>query len=106
MTHNDLVKKFEKISLNMFETMKKKNADYAGNDDAFSNFRLVEVLKISTTEQGILVRMCDKFSRISNLLSGKNPEVKNESIQDTLQDLAVYSILLSIIVSETSKREN
>lgn len=73
---------------------KAKNSDYTGGKDPFANFRLVESLGICSVEKGILVRMCDKMSRIAALLE-KEAKVKDESIQDTLMDLCNYSAILS-----------
>jgi hypothetical protein len=73
----------------------KKNADYTGkNDDPFSNFRAVESLGIST-EQGFLTRMMDKMKRIASFTENGSLQVKDESVLDTLQDLANYSCLFA-----------
>lgn len=74
------------------EIAKRKNADYA-SEDAFHNFKIVEQLGLTTTEKGIAVRMCDKMTRISNLLDNP-PQVKDESILDSLSDLSNYSGIL------------
>lgn len=74
------------------ETIKKKNADYAGENDPFQNFRNSEVIGVSV-EEGILVRVMDKITRISNLLS-KDPQVATESIEDTLIDAINYLAIL------------
>lgn len=71
----------------------KKNTDYSGTINPFRNFEIVEKIGVASAEQGILVRMTDKISRISNLLD-KEPEVFDERIEDTLIDLANYSIIL------------
>jgi hypothetical protein len=65
---------------------KKKNEDY-GN--AFLDFGLI----------GILVRMCDKINRISNLKQkNKAPEVIDENIDDTFLDLFNYSVLALCLI--------
>jgi len=96
VNREELTKFFEFKTNQMVETMKKKNADYAGSsgESAFSNFQHVEGLGIATTEQGFLTRMTDKLCRISNLTKAET-QVKDESIQDTLLDLANYSLLLA-----------
>ena len=81
----------------MFAIAEAKNKDYCGdqeNADPFKNFRLVENLGITTTEKGILVRICDKISRISSLLDSSEIHVKDESIEDTILDAANYLIIL------------
>lgn len=77
----------------------RKNNDYAGSENAFKNFTLVEFLTNGsiTTEMGIIVRLCDKLQRVTNLLLGTKSMVKNESIHDTVRDMAVYATILNII---------
>lgn len=80
----------------MQEITKAKNADYTGNDaDPFANFTRVEKLGICSTEQGFLTRMTDKLCRISSFVQKGTLQVKDESVQDTLLDLANYAILMS-----------
>jgi hypothetical protein len=71
---------------------KAKNADYAGDDDPFANFRRSELVGVSV-ERGILVRMTDKLARVSNLLD-KPAAVADESIGDTLDDFTNYAAIL------------
>lgn len=82
-----------------------KNADYAGagGDDPFANFRRVEALGICKTEQGFLVRMADKMSRLSSFVEAGVLQVKDESAEDTLLDLANYALLLAAYLQ--SKKE-
>ncbi len=88
----------------MTEIMRAKNADYTGSSASpFANFTQVENNGICTTEQGILVRMTDKMSRINSLLD-RDAQVKDESIEDTLLDLANYSIILAGYIR--SKRQS
>ena len=73
-----------------------KNIDYAQQNEPFSNFEMVEALKICDVPTGILVRISDKLARIANLLrrNGKMA-VKDERLEDTLLDLINYSIILT-----------
>jgi len=49
--------------------------------------------------------MGDKMIRIANLLRTGTQSVSDESVEDTLTDLAAYSILLSAYLkSEAAKR--
>lgn len=96
MTKNEFFQFLETTYANCVATSKRKNADYAGDDDPFANFRLVEKLGICSVETGILVRMTDKMARITNLLKeGKVNQVKDESVDDTLIDLANYAVILA-----------
>ena len=88
------------------EISRKKNADYTGgNDDPFSNFKAVEVLGISA-EQGFLTRMMDKMKRISSFVEQGELQVKDESVLDTLQDLANYSCLLAGYIQSLKSQQN
>lgn len=79
----------------MLQISKQKNADYTGgNSDPFANFTRVEALGICSTEQGFLTRMTDKMCRISSFVKNGTLEVKDESVEDTLIDLANYCILM------------
>lgn len=82
----------------MIEITRKKNADYAGSgDDPFSNFRQIGNLiqQDGVVEIGFLTRMSDKFSRIGSFVSKGELKVKDESVEDTLLDLANYCILFA-----------
>ena len=76
-----------------FNILRAKNSDYAGNDDALKNFKLVEFLGICPVEVGILVRMCDKMSRMATLINTP-PKVADESFEDTALDLCNYTDIL------------
>ena len=68
----------------LYETYKKKNADY-GN--SFEN---------SLDKHGLIagiIRMDDKMSRLISLNSKKEQQVLDESLRDTLMDLANYAIM-------------
>lgn len=80
----------------MVEITKAKNADYTGvGDNPFANFTRVELLGNCSTEQGFVTRMIDKISRIISFVQKGILEVKDESVEDTLIDLANYCILFS-----------
>lgn len=82
---------------------KAKNADYTGGAaDPFANFKAVEILGI-TTEQGFLTRMMDKMKRIASFAEKGELQVKDESVTDTLRDLANYACLLAGYIE--SKKE-
>ena len=82
-------------------TSRAKNNDYTGaGDDPFANFRIVEHNGISTTEAGMLVRMSDKMSRLATFAKKGVLEVKDESVTDTLKDLANYAALLAAYIED------
>jgi hypothetical protein len=95
MTKKEYFEFSEEFFNSCIEISKKKNADYTGkNDDPFSNFQSVNVLGIST-EHGFLTRMMDKMKRIASFTENGELQVKDESVTDTLKDLANYSCLLA-----------
>lgn len=69
-----------------------KNEDYAGKDNPFRNFESAWVAGVST-ERAILIRILDKLSRVSNLISKKNV-VQDEKIEDTILDAINYLAIL------------
>lgn len=87
----------------MIEITAKKNSDYCGNSNSpFSNFEKAELLGICSNEAGFLVRMMDKVSRIVSFIQQGNLQVKEESVIDSLQDLANYCILLAGYIQSKS----
>lgn len=93
----------EKFFTECLEISKKKNADYTGgNSNPFSNFTSVENLGIKT-EQGFLTRMMDKMARIGSFVSKGELQVNDESVKDTLRDLANYSCLLAGYITSKEK---
>lgn len=88
----------------MIDITRVKNEDYSTSEDPFANFRSCELMNVASTMQGFLTRMLDKISRINSFAQRGQLSVKDESVQDTLLDLANYSILMAgFIKSETGK---
>jgi hypothetical protein len=78
----------------MYEIHLAKNNDYAGEKDPYANFRMVEKLGICDIETGIMVRLCDKFSRLITLMNSKDgPKVTDEKLEDTMIDAANYLVI-------------
>ena len=55
-------------------------------------------------EQGLVVRLWDKISRLKNLF-WNNSEPKNESIEDTFTDIAGYAIIGLMLAEGTFTNE-
>lgn len=91
---------FHELLEEMREIHNRKNADY-GNGKQLGNFEEAKDFGV-TAFQGVLVRISDKYSRIKSLSKRENNEgeVKDESIEDTLLDLANYAILAIIVRRE------
>ena len=93
---------FYKVLLKAAETHYRKNKNYASTTDPFSNFKMCESFGI-TAEQGVLVRMSDKWSRIVNIASGVK-DLVGESMKDTILDLGVYSFILYAMIQEEENK--
>ena len=100
MNRIELLKSHELLCFNARELMKRKNADYAGKkgDEPFANFTRCEDMGICSTEQGFLVRMTDKMSRLSSFVEAGVFEVKDESLEDTIVDIINYAVLFQCYV--------
>jgi hypothetical protein len=97
MTRDELLKHHEVLCKQARDLMDMKNRDYAGNDgkEPFANFTRVEAMGICSTEQGFLVRLTDKMSRLSSIIESGKTNVKDESFEDTMVDVINYIVLLS-----------
>lgn len=113
MTRKEYVEFFKKVCSEMVAITEKKNHDYVGGgDDPFKNFRQIANLvggtagnssgtgPIDIIAVGFLTRMSDKMSRIGTFVEKGELKVLDESAQDTLKDLAVYSILFLAYLEE------
>lgn len=89
----------------MKELHTRKNAGYAGadNPDAWANFRMSEAFGVSPF-LGCLVRMSDKYIRVTNLVRNPNNEQVGENIKDTLFDLAAYALIAVCLLEEQEKK--
>jgi hypothetical protein len=88
------------------DIMRKKNNDYATNEDALSNFKIIQNIGVvDDYKSGILMRMTDKFARITNILKKGKADVMDETVEDTLADLCNYAAILRAAL-EDEKRIN
>ena len=84
MVQTARIPEHEKICRELHNLYQRKNADY-GN--SFAKVR-------EEIPNAILVRLSDKLNRLKSLMQdNKQQMVKNESIDDTLMDLANYAIM-------------
>ena len=86
-----------------------KSHDYATNEDPLSNIRTAEEYGVPSWV-GVQFRLDDKRSRIKNairgILSGDGIVMKHESLEDSLIDRCVYSIIALQLYRETLNKEN
>lgn len=86
-TYSTPADKFRKITESMVETFNKKNHDYGNSFEE------------SLDEEGIVaarVRLGDKWNRFKQLSKGIKPKVKDESLRDTILDMANYLIMTAM----------
>jgi|GEM_PF-1661289 hypothetical protein len=81
---NPFMEEYERIVNETVKLCKRKNADYGSSvQDTYEKFGDVSYL----------VRITDKYNRICSLLENGKVEVRDESITDTIVDLANYCFL-------------
>ncbi len=90
---------FYELLNEMKELHSKKNHDYAGDGNPLANFKECERFGVSAF-LGCFIRMTDKYMRILNFIKSGNLSVNSESIEDTLKDLSVYSLIDIILFRE------
>lgn len=76
-----------------------KNLDY-GDGDPLGNFKFSEEVTGIPAWKGALVRLTDKWGRIKSLLKKERAYVQDETLEDTLLDNAVYSLLVLTLREE------
>lgn len=92
------IKRFREIQDEQFNLHKVKNHDYAA-ESYISNLKSCEAFGINPLI-GIVVRLTDKLSRLSSFCEQGVLKVKDEKIEDTLNDIAVYAILARIMYEQ------
>ena len=92
---NRNVQQFMDITTDMTKTYEAKNHDYGNSfDNSLNKFGLI----------ASIVRMSDKMNRLETLVA-KKAQVKDESIKDTLLDLANYSVMTVMWLNKNDNDE-
>ena len=86
----------------ILELLESKGDDYA-NEDRLSNFKESACLLNTTAFKVCLNQIAIKISRIVNLI---DREARNESLEDSINDLFTYSLLLLIINKDEAADNN
>ena len=96
MTTADYLEIHRRLCDEARDLSERKNHDYAGSTGTspFANFERCEQFGICTTTRGFLVRMSDKFSRLSEFANSGTFQVEDEKLEDTVKDLINYACLL------------
>lgn len=104
MTRQELLDLHGTTCNKAFSVFDAKNHDYtAGSDDPFANFKASEVLGVPA-EIGILVRCVDKFQRIRSFAVKGELKVKGESVDDAIEDVINYMVLLKGVIKDRCER--
>ena len=97
----------------------RKGHDYSGEEDTLRNLKACELLGLCPAEEGVLLRMQDKMSRLITLLPNATTPRQSathtppmvtapmvtESIKDTILDLLNYCVLLWALMYEQTESE-
>ena len=108
MTRDELLRFHEQLCNEGRDLMNLKNRDYAGNHgtEPFANFTRCEAMGICDTEQGFMVRITDKMSRLSSFLDSGKMHVEDESFKDTVIDVINYMVLLAAYTKEKDEKQD
>jgi len=98
MTKKEQMAHFGYMTGEMKKTLFSKGDDYA-NEDRLSNFKLAGAIAGGDARTNCLNLIATKVARLGVLIN-TDQEPNNESIEDSVLDLANYSVLLSMIINE------
>ena len=106
MTRDQLFAHHNHLCAKAFDIMKTKNNDYAGSkgDTPFANFQRCEAMGVCSVEQGFLVRIVDKVSRLSTFAADGKLAVKNETYEDAILHILNYCVLMSAYVKYKTEK--
>ncbi len=89
---------FEQILESMAAIHKAKNNDYSP-EGQFGNF--AESEKVGVPDwKGAFIRLQDKYTRCCNLIGGREAQVLDEKLEDTLLDLSVYAVIVLCLLNQ------
>jgi hypothetical protein len=95
-TYPLMMDEYKRIMWQQYETFCKKNRNYGpGNISVGTSLQSKDDIRLSLT--GLWFRMSDKINRLKQMVVLGQPDEVGESIEDTYQDLAVYSIIAQIV---------
>ena len=93
-------RRFHEILKELGDLHDRKQTDYGTNTDPFANVRGSQEFGIRPWV-GAMLRGNDKMKRIQKFASTQS--LMNESVQDSLKDLAVYSIIAIVLLEEAAE---
>ena len=92
----ETLKDFKRIQREMLDLFCRKQLDYGPINIGLGTSKIEKSKDIRLSTMGIGIRMQDKISRFLNL-SMNDKEPNNESLDDTLIDIANYAIMGLIV---------
>jgi hypothetical protein len=90
---------FHQLLKEIGELHDKKQSDYGSDEDPFANVRASEEFGVPAWI-GALVRLNDKVTRLKSF--AKKKTLANESAEDSMLDIAVYSLIGLLLYREVS----
>ena len=103
MTRESFINHIKATYQRCLQVLADKNQDYGKASDPWANFKFAAIANIGVSD-AIMVRILDKMARISNLLH-KEAVVKDEKIQDTIEDAINYLAILLAWIDNMEKDE-
>lgn len=103
LSHVNYHPEFKRILEQMLATHVKKGADYGTTEEIFANVKASEEFGIPNYI-GVCLRMNDKMQRIKQFAN--RGDLKNESFEDALLDLASYAVIALILYREENPNGN
>ena len=95
-TYPEMTFEFRNILDEMYSTFCKKQRNYGpGNISVGTSLQTKEDIKLSLS--GLWFRKNDKINRLKQLVVLGHPDEVGETIEDTYQDLAVYSVISQLV---------
>lgn len=92
----DKIERLDNLMAEMLEIYKAKNKDYGDSfSESFEEFGLIAPV----------VRMNDKMNRIKSLSKKGDRQVKDESLRDSLMDLANYALMTVVELDQEVEKE-
>lgn len=101
MTRHPSSQKFHDLCDAMKAMHDKKQQDYGRTNDPFANVRASEDFGVAGWA-GCMIRANDKMRRLQKAAQGGT--LSNEGVEDSLMDLAVYSIIALVLYREQHDR--
>lgn len=91
------IDRFDEILAEMSKLHTKKGADYGSATDPYANVRASGEFGVAPWI-GALIRLNDKITRLKSFI--RNGRVENESVVDSIKDVAVYAVIMRILYDE------